>query len=117
MFSLYLPVYSLRFFIFSRFCLTELKRRSFCPYVKWANTVEPGLACAHCERLSTTELTIDYLHDKLISVTLFQSASLHAIFAQSAKTKSGDLAQPSRKRVSDAVSPVSTSFLARGDLV
>ena len=44
-------------------CLTKLKQRSFCPYVNWVNTREAGLVCAHCERSSTTELPIDYLHD------------------------------------------------------
>ena len=50
-------------FVLSRLCLTELKERPICPYVKWANTCEASSACAHCKRLSSTKLTIDYYHD------------------------------------------------------
>ena len=50
-------------FVLSRLCLTELKQRPICPYVKWANTCEALFACAHCERLSSMKLTIDYCHD------------------------------------------------------
>lgn len=50
-------------FVLSRLCLTELKERPICPYVKGASTCEASFACAQGERLSSTKLTIDYYHD------------------------------------------------------